>query len=276
MSVSFKAGQQAFGPPTGSRRVRLLVAALLLVPLLAGCASRDGNMPVGCDSRADVAAPGPGEDITFATGDGVMLHGTYWRGVDGRHAAVLVHGLGEDQDAWEPLAEALRHRGFAVLSFDLRGHGASTQRDGAAYAMANFTSADFQAMQQDVAAAVEVARGRATQPGCIALVGASLGANLALRVMAEKPEVVTAAALLSPGREYRNVSTVDVLPRVAEKPLLLVASVGDAYAYESTRGMASEAPKAEVSYPDGAAHGTNLLGVAGVKDAVVAWLARSA
>jgi len=66
--------------------------------------------------------------VKFDTCDGVELHGT-WYGKDGKATTViLLHTIGgsSKQDGWDRLAKALNDKGFAVLSFDFRGHGDST------------------------------------------------------------------------------------------------------------------------------------------------------
>lgn len=70
------------------------------------------------------------EKVRFQSVDGVQLHGTYWPG-RGRTPPVvlLVHELGKDsrQKVWRELAVALQKEKYAVLAFDLRGHGLSTE-----------------------------------------------------------------------------------------------------------------------------------------------------
>ncbi|HEV8359908.1 MAG TPA: alpha/beta fold hydrolase, partial [Candidatus Thermoplasmatota archaeon] len=169
------------------------LALLALLPLLGGCAGP--ARACAAEGPAPSAAASDLEAVQFATGDGVTLRGDFHAG-DPRHAVVLVHGLNEDRHSWTPLEDLLNRTGFTWLAFDLRGHGQSKERDGAPYELANFTAQDFGAMELDVAAAVEVVRGW-LEPACMAVVGASLGANLALRVGASKAGVVDAAALLS-------------------------------------------------------------------------------
>jgi len=74
------------------------------------------------------------EKVNFDTVDGVSLEGTYWPSKDGTKApcALLLHsfeskkGGSRSQEGWESLATALNDKGYAVLSFDFRGHGNST------------------------------------------------------------------------------------------------------------------------------------------------------
>jgi predicted alpha/beta hydrolase len=74
--------------------------------------------------------------VKFDTCDGVELHGSFYPGKNGPKSTcvLLLHNVGGDnknvdnsqQDGWDRLAKALQEGGFAVLSFDFRGHGNST------------------------------------------------------------------------------------------------------------------------------------------------------
>jgi predicted esterase len=67
--------------------------------------------------------------VPIPTADYVELDGTYYRGSKGRDTpcVILVHKLGSDRtkSGLDELAKALNAKGFAVLTFDLRGHGGS-------------------------------------------------------------------------------------------------------------------------------------------------------
>jgi hypothetical protein len=72
------------------------------------------------------------EKVRIETRDGVQLRGTFYSGAGRSHPGVLfVHELGDDSQhrGWKELAKALQKEGFAVLAFDLRGHGESTEVD---------------------------------------------------------------------------------------------------------------------------------------------------
>src|SRR5262245_8051052 len=69
------------------------------------------------------------QKVRFSTIDGVELVGTFYAGAKkGPPTVLLLHAIGEDskKKGMVALAEELQKRGFAVLSFDFRGHGAST------------------------------------------------------------------------------------------------------------------------------------------------------
>jgi pimeloyl-ACP methyl ester carboxylesterase len=69
--------------------------------------------------------------VPITTADGVELDGTYFRSPKtGRDCPciIMVHKFASDRSKsdWINLASALQNEGYAVLTFDLRGHGGST------------------------------------------------------------------------------------------------------------------------------------------------------
>jgi pimeloyl-ACP methyl ester carboxylesterase len=79
------------------------------------------------------AKPVVKEEISFKTFDGVLIKGTFYPSQKGGSAPVVMflHKLGGNrtQGDWESLAGKLQQKGYAVLAFDFRGHGASTEID---------------------------------------------------------------------------------------------------------------------------------------------------
>jgi pimeloyl-ACP methyl ester carboxylesterase len=69
--------------------------------------------------------------VEFATGDGVKLVGQFYPSTKDRNsrAVLLIPPIGSatGERAWQDLAQALQGKGYAVLSFDFRGHGSSTE-----------------------------------------------------------------------------------------------------------------------------------------------------
>lgn len=67
-----------------------------------------------------------GTAITFPSRSGATLHGWFAPGVPGKGGIVLVHGIHADRRVMLPRARFLHRAGYAVLLFDLQGHGEST------------------------------------------------------------------------------------------------------------------------------------------------------
>src|SRR5262249_15867833 len=70
-----------------------------------------------------------GQEVQFDTADYVTLKGTFYPGKNGKNspAVILLHDFGSDRTkgGWDALAKELQKKGFAVLTFDFRGHNDS-------------------------------------------------------------------------------------------------------------------------------------------------------
>jgi len=131
--------------------------------------------------------------------DGTALHATWWEPESDPKAAVVhVHGLGEHSGRHAHVARRLTEAGYAVGSFDLRGHGASPGGRG---------HTPFDRTMEDIAACLAEARRRA--PGVPQfLFGHSLGGLLVLTYsLRMQPDlagvVVSSAGLRSPVLEQQ-------------------------------------------------------------------------
>lgn len=63
---------------------------------------------------------------TVTAPDGTELFTRSWTPADPKADLLIIHGLAEHSGRWDHIAEFLADRGYAVTSFDLRGHGHST------------------------------------------------------------------------------------------------------------------------------------------------------
>jgi alpha-beta hydrolase superfamily lysophospholipase len=76
-----------------------------------------------------VQAQGKSEPVRFKTVDGVNIKGRFYPGENQNAPTVLMlHNVNENSKKknWLNLAEELQKKGYAVLTFDFRGHGDST------------------------------------------------------------------------------------------------------------------------------------------------------
>jgi dienelactone hydrolase len=117
-------------------------------------------------------------------------------------------------------------------------------------------------MVKDLQAARQFLAGRSDGAGDrIGLVGASLGANLAVLVTASDPSI-RALVLLSPTLDYRGVR-IEQAARKINRPMLLVASREDAYAWRTIRELTNpklkESVNRELLLLDQAGHGTSMI-----------------
>jgi alpha-beta hydrolase superfamily lysophospholipase len=175
--------------------------------------------------------------------------------------------LSRNKGDWHGLPDRIREAGITALTIDLRGHGASSGSAG-----------DFKGMIQDVRAAAQWLASRANvRPDRIAIVGASLGASLALLAAPELPQVRN-IGLLSPSLDYRGLRTDTALvKRLGARSLWLAASSEDPLALRTLRDFAAETsgPR-EQMVSSAKAHGTILLERdADVERGLVDWLRRS-
>ena len=237
--------------------MKRLILTLLLAFLLIACQEAE---PVDPTPAGDLEAVGP---VTVTAEDGTPLSAEFIPGVgDGQRPSVLfVHMVNSDLRAWDELALQLTFEGINTLAFDLRGHGETGG------------SPDWEASAADVQVLYQYLRQRPeTDPSRTAIVGASIGANLALVTAAEESGV-DAVVALSPGLDYQGIETLDVVSGMSGVPLLLVASSEDAYAFESAQTLNQNASTSELVSLVGAGHGTEMLGNApGLNLAILTWL----
>jgi alpha-beta hydrolase superfamily lysophospholipase len=88
--------------------------------------------------------------------------------------------------------------------------------------------------------------------------------------------LVVFAILLSPGLDYRGVTTENRLADYGERPLLIVASEDDNYSANSSRTMAETAVgETQVKIYEKAGHGTNMFAPQpDLTPLIVEWLAQ--
>lgn len=199
------------------------------------------------------------ENIKFKTSDGVELAGLLWD----RKAPVsviLMHMMPAKKESWSPFGEELAESsGYNVLAFDFRGHGESEGGN-----WEDFSSEQHQKYYLDLEAAVSYLKERFPDTG-IYLGGASIGANIAIKYMAEHPEVSKVLAL-SAGLDYHGVSAEEYVKQTdSGQDLLLVAASDDMGKSGTGAGRQTEilydlanCQKEKVIFQTGG-HGTNIL-----------------
>jgi pimeloyl-ACP methyl ester carboxylesterase len=219
-----------------------------------------------------------GTRVTFSSTDGVSIAGELYESSsrsffglrtsdEKRPAVLLVHMLSRNRGDWGGLPDRIRDAGITALAIDLRGHGQSSG-----------SAQDLHAMIQDVRAAAHWLASRPNVRGDqMAIIGASLGASLALLAATELPQV-RAIALLSPSLDYRGLRTdTGLIKRLGSRAIFLAASDQDPLALRTVRDIAA-APSGprEQHLSSALAHGTVLLDKdRDVGRVLVDWLRRS-
>lgn len=203
----------------------------------------------------------PTEKVQTVTPDGVTLSATFVPASKLRAPLVLLlHQLGRDHTTYEPLYEPLRAAGFAILALDFRGHGGSTVAGTTTLNWEEFSEAEWRGTLSDAAAVLALApKLRGVNAEKIAVVGASIGANVAL-LLAGSTQVISSIVLLSPGLNYRGLETKDAAARLAGKPTLIVAAQNDTYSRDSSQELVKLIPESRLEVLAGDGHGTDLLG----------------
>jgi len=182
----------------------------------------------------------------------------------GSRGVLLIHGRDRSSVVWKLFAEKLAARGLRVLAIDLRGHGQSQQPDATGDEI-------YSAMLHDVKAGLKALNRYSLKS--ITIVGADIGANLALNVAADAASVHN-LVLLSPGFNIKGLKATTPLSTYGERPVLLAAANGDDYAKKTASYLKTKAQgKSQLILAEGEANGARLLDEnPGLEDTIFQWL----
>ena len=204
-------------------------------------------------SATVLAFPASVKDVTIPGAEGLEMQATLSlpAGSPPFPGVILLHMLGSERQVWagNGFSQLLADNGYAVLALDMRGHGETGG------------SRDWDLAEADLQMAWEWFTGLDEVDGeNTAVIGASIGSNMALITGANIPEIKT-VILLSPGLDYRGVTTDDAIAAYGNRPVLIVASQEDSYAADSSQTLADLAEgEAKLIMYNGAGHGTNMFG----------------
>jgi alpha-beta hydrolase superfamily lysophospholipase len=201
--------------------------------------------------------------MVISASDGLVLRATYFSAPARPAPAVLMlHQRGRDRTTWDALALRLQAAGYAVLTVDQRGYGETGGAE------------DWALAQEDARAALAMlSELPGIAPGRLVVIGASVGANLGLNACAAHSGC-GAAVLLSPGLDYRGITTAGAMAQLGARPVLIVASEGDGNnpADSMTLERMAAGDHQLVILPE-AGHGTDLLLRApDLAERIAAWL----
>ncbi len=235
------------------------IVGLLVLFLISGCIT----------SAQTEDDPMSGKTVSFQTVDQYTIVGTVWKNEKStKPPVILVHQLGRDRHSFDSFAKKLFSDGFTVLSFDMRGHGESTRKNGANISFTSFTENDWKQLPHDMNAAAGFLDADKTF-----IVGASIGANATLQYAADHP-FMSGMVLLSPGINYRGVD-VTLATKKSTVSMLVIASKEDSYSANSSQSIFSTAPISEkkLLLVENAGHGTDMfLKKPELMDEILGWL----
>ncbi|MDP2676272.1 MAG: alpha/beta fold hydrolase [bacterium] len=215
------------------------------------------------------------ERIELKTKDGVAIIGTHYKWEKGSPAVLLLHMLPETKESWDGFAKKLQSKGFGVLAIDFRGHGES---DGGPDGYRSFSEDETKKSIEDARAGFLFQKNESHIP--LFVVGASIGANVALQILAEEKEI-NGAVMLSAGIDYHGIQTLPSARAVSgHQNVYIIAAKDDirrngisatVMGKEIFDAVASENKHIKIFETGG--HGIHLFSVyQKLEDDIIAWL----
>ncbi len=199
------------------------------------------------------------------------------RGRDLHAGVILLPMYRITKESWQPLVRSLTAAGFTCLSLDLRGHGRSRYGADGTDLGVRVLARDpvlFNSMYLDAAAADRWLAENVDGLTRRAIVGASVGCSVAVQAVTRGGVRAEAVVLMTPGRDYLGVNTMEDIKSWPGTPLLILSS-------EEEKGRGAEAIFARLKgkgaelklYPQTDIHGTGMFGrVPGVEEFITRWL----
>jgi acylglycerol lipase len=119
-------------------------------------------------------------EFSWKSANGLKIYAQAWAPAEARGVVAIVHGLGEHSGRYAHVAEVLNQAGFALMGFDLPGHGRSDGTRG---------HTSFPAVAAEIDTLLETARSHYPGKPCF-LYGHSLGGALVLYYLLKcRPEI---------------------------------------------------------------------------------------
>ena len=209
-----------------------------------------------------------GKKVSFTTKDGIVIQGLFKPPKSSsKETFILLHGLGSNQEEWQPFISKFVRYGYGFLSYDARGHGHSILTDkNKKVTYQTFgspkTNSNWTKMISDLDDAISFLQNKkGIKKSKMGLIGASLGANICFNYAA-KDKTISIVVLLSPGMNYAGIKIKQSIPAYKKRYLLIMAAPGDTYAYQSACMLyknIKENKHAVFMHGKNSGHGVNML-----------------
>jgi len=186
-----------------------------------------------------------GQKVEFETKDGVVIKANFKKPQNNKTTFILLHGLGSSKNEWQSFADKLQKYGYGFFAYDARGHGESTfytNKGPIDYRTFGYSGdgSNWSKMPSDLASTLDYLKTNLSiKPSKVGIMGASLGANVAL-IFAADNKIIQQIVLLSPGLNYAGVKTEQSIESFNKRPIFIAASPGDTYAYNSSQILYSK------------------------------------
>jgi len=193
----------------------------------------------GVASKPAVVPAPAARAVTLTTSDGWTLASVFRPPQDDKHMLVFLHSHKEDSAIWKTLAARAEAQGYGTFLIDFRGHGGSTAGPGGT--TLTHTSFDrdiagpdnnYNKMTEDVNAALKFLSAEGIDENRVVLVGAGLGANIAIKSAAAHPDIFGMALFTPTLNANRGVLTVNPLRGYGRRPAFVAASVENSRLYQ--------------------------------------------
>jgi len=223
------------------RRILLFLGLLLLT---------------ACTTSGDV------NPFFIKTTDDVKISANFFP-AESTKGVILLHMLNKGKNDWNEFASVLTSNGFNVIAIDLRGHGMSDLN------WKQFSDVEFSRSVLDV----EVAMSYLQEKGIteVGIIGASIGANIALKYAAQDKDVKS-IILLSPSLNYRGIETLENV-RNYDRAIFIVTSKEDTQSADDSLILHETATgKKKFMLYENAGHGTNMFVEDTLSELILSWL----
>lgn len=214
---------------------------------------------------ATPATVGTVSEVKIKMADGLEIQGTFYATQAKESPAVLlVHQNNGSRGQWDRLLPGLIGAGYNILAVDQRGFGNTGG------------SRDYPQLEKDDVVMMNWLREQPTvDKARVAIVGASVGSNGALRACAadEKCKVVIA---LSPGVNFFGVEPKEAISGMKKKSIMLLASQNDGESAQAVKSFLIVVPNESTAmvkvYGGTGLHGTDLLLLPNTAPLIINWL----